>query len=273
MIVPYSEEKLKNSLLRAGTEEKVIEKILPDIRKNLYPGISTGNIYKMAFRLLRKNSKNSASKYHLKGGIMELGPSGFPFERFVAELLKHQGYKTEIGLTVKGKCVNHEIDIEAQKGEHHFMVECKYHNLPGNVCDVKIPLYIEARFRDVEAEWINLPGHGTKFHQGWLVTNTRFTADAIQYGSCAGLKLIGWDYPEKESLRSTIDTFGLYPITILTSLTKAEKQKLLENKIVLCKEIVQQSKLLSSIGIKQVRIKKIIEDASGLCQTGFGNEK
>ena len=129
--------------------------------------------------------------------------------------------------------MRHEIDVIAEKENNHIMIECKYHNLPGTICDVKIPLYINSRFKDVEASWIQLPGHDKKFHQGWVVTNTRFTQDAIQYGTCAGLKLIGWDYPNGEGIRSKIDTLGLYPITCLTKLSKFEKQQLLEKRIVL----------------------------------------
>lgn len=145
------------------------------------------------------------------------------------------------------------------------MVECKYHNHRGTICDVKVPLYIQARFKDVEQEWKNLPGHGTKFHQGWVVTNTRFSDDAIQYGTCAGLNLIGWNFPHQAGLKDQIDTLGLYPITCLTTLTKSEKQQLLKKKIVLCKEICRDTKHLSNIGISSSRIESIREEGHQLC--------
>ncbi len=197
---------------------------------------------------------------------MELGPSGYPFEKFVAEIFNRKGYKTQVGQIVKGNCVSHEVDVIAENETEHFMIECKYHNTPGRVSDVKIPLYIQSRFKDVEAAWLKIPKFASKLHQGWVVTNTKFTTDALQYGTCIGLKLIGWNYPNGESLRSMIDTLKLYPITCLTSLTGYEKQKLLENKIVLTKELLENQTLLEDAGIKPTRIVTIMNEASLLCR-------
>jgi hypothetical protein len=265
-IVPFSSDKLKRSLKRAGANEDEIDRIIEEIGSKLYEGIPTKKIYKTAFNLLKESSRPLAAKYHLKHAIMELGPSGYPFEKYIGEILGYQGYKTTVGEIVQGKCVNHEIDVIAEKDHHHFMIECKYHNLPGTFSDVKIPLYIQARFKDVEAQWLKLPGHGTKFHQGWVVTNTRFSSDAIQYGNCAGLKLLGWDYPLKDSLKELIDTLGLYPITCLTTLTKIEKQSLLDRKIVLCKEICDNEQYLVQAGVNPTRIKSVLEEATQLCK-------
>src|SRR5690606_6702976 len=149
--------------------------------------------------------------------------SGYPFEKYVGEILKHEGYKTRVGQIVQGHCVQHEVDVIASKDDQHFMVECKFHSDQVRKCDVKIPLYIHSRFLDVEKAWEQRPGHGHKFHQGWVMTNPRFTTDATQYGTCAGLNLVSWDFPKKGSLRERIDGSGLHPITCLTTLTKKEK--------------------------------------------------
>lgn len=265
-MVKFSETKLRSSMQRTGATNEQINRIIDEISDKLYAGISTKKIYRMAFNLLRESSKYLAARYHLKRAIMELGPSGYPFEKFVAAILHQQGYRIEVGQIVQGKCVKHEIDVIAEMDHHHFMIECKYHNQPGIFCDVKIPLYIQARFKDVEAEWKKLPGHANKFHQGWVVTNTKFSPDAIQYGNCAGLKLLGWDYPVKGSLKDLIDSLHLYPVTCLTSLTRLEKQQLLNRKIVLCKEVCDNKKHLEDIGLNSIRIKKIIEEGSQLCK-------
>jgi Restriction endonuclease len=262
----FDSKKLFGSLTRSGADETQAHEIVDAIIPELYPGISTKKIYRKAFSLLKERSRFLAARYNLKNAIMVLGPSGYPFERFIGELLKYQGFNVEVSKIVAGKCVNHEVDVIAEKDSHHFMIECKYHNQPGTVSDVKIPLYIQSRFLDVAEQWKRLPGHEQKFHQGWVVTNTRFTLDAIQYGNCAGLKLLGWDYPAKGSLKDLIDSFRLYPITTLTSLTLTEKKALLEMNILLCHELQGNQAALSQIGIKAQRIKTILDECLNLCQ-------
>lgn len=267
--VPFSSRKLENSLKRAGASDAVIHAIVQKVTNKLFEGITTKEIYHIAFELLKNKTTSTAAKYKLKHAIMELGPSGFPFERYFAEILKHQGFVTKVGQIVKGRCVNHEIDVIAEKDEKHFMIECKFHHQSGYACDVKIPLYIQSRFKDVEDTWTKLAGHSNKFHQGWVVTNTKFTTDAISYGNCAGLHLVGWDYPKKGSLREQIDRAGLYPVTCLTTLTEAEKKKLLELNVVLCKEIGANHSLLQKIGIAPGRIEHVLRESAEVCANGL----
>ena len=263
----YDPEKLRRSLRRAGAGEEAMDSIVKEIGQRLYPGITTKEIYRRAFSMLRRASAYLAAKYKLKKALQELGPSGYPFEKYVGEILKHEGYQTKVGQIVQGHCVQHEVDVIASKDDQHFMIECKFHSDQVRKCDVKIPLYIHSRFLDVEKAWQQRPGHGHKFHQGWVVTNTRFTTDAIQYGSCAGLNLVSWDFPKKGSLRERIDGSGLHPITCLTTLTKKEKQLLLDKGIVLCQELCQNEQLLKEIGVQPTRKKKVMEEARLICET------
>ena len=271
--VKFSEEKLRTSLQRVGATEEQIDTVIDEVSEKLYEGITTKKIYRLAFNLLKYSSRHIAAKYHLKQAIMELGPSGYPFEKYIGEILHSQGYTVKVGETVQGKCVKHEVDVIARINNQQLLIECKYHNQPGIFCDVKVPLYIHARFKDVEDQWIKSQGNETMIYQGWVVTNTRFSTDAIQYGACAGLKLVGWDYPIKGSLKEQIDTLGLYPITCLTSLTKIEKQRLLDKKIVLCQEINHNQKLLEQIGVKASRINTILKETQRLCNHLANNKK
>ncbi|MBO6515092.1 MAG: restriction endonuclease [Bacteroidia bacterium] len=261
----YDVSKLSRSLNKSGAPKAVISQIIEEIEHILYDGISTNEIYKKAFSILRKNSRPNAARYKLKKAIMELGPTGYPFEMFIAEILVYQGFITKVGVLVKGHCANHEVDVVAEKNDKHFMVECKFHMKSGRHCDVKIPLYIQSRFKDVEKQWLKQDGHQTKFHQGWIVTNTRFTSDAIQYGNCANLMMIGWNYPDKRGLKDLIDISGLHPITCLTTLTKHEKQKLLSMKKVLSRNLCEEPNLLKQIGVDKGRLTSIYMEAEELC--------
>jgi hypothetical protein len=262
----FSESKLRSSLQHSGATKDQIDNVVDEISKKLYAGISTKKIYKMAYSLLQGSSRPQAAKYHLKSAIMELGPSGFPFEKYVGEILRHQGYRVSVGEFVQGQCVQHEVDVIAFVDHLQLMIECKYHNLPGTICDVKIPLYIHSRFKDVEAQWLKSSKNKAISYQGWVVTNTRFSDDAIQYGTCAGLKLIGWDYPAKGSLKDMIDKLGLYPVTCLTSLAKHEKKFLLEKKIVLCLELNNNQHLLEQARVSPARIDTVMQEVRQLCK-------
>jgi hypothetical protein len=266
-IVDFNVEKLINSLRRSKANEELIQQIVEQVKAELYDGITTKKIYQMAFKMLKGKSRVSASRYKLKKAIMELGPTGFPFEKFVGKILEQEGFQAEIGVIVQGHCVQHEVDVAALKDNKHYMIECKYHSDQGRTCNVKIPLYIQSRFLDVEKQWEKQPGHQTKFHQGWVYTNTRLTTDAIQYGTCVGLGLVSWDYPSGNGLKDRIDKSGLHPLTALTTLTKAEKTKLLDEGIVLCKELHESSILLKKIGIDKTRFKKVLEDSEALCKS------
>jgi len=259
--------KLINSLRRSKADENHVQEIAREVQGLIEEGMTTKKIYQLAFKMLKSRSRVSASKYKLKKALMELGPSGFPFEKFVGKLFKSEGYKTEVGVIVQGNCVQHEVDVIAQKDNKHYMIECKYHSDQGRFCNVKIPLYIHSRFLDVERQWEHHKGHESKLHQGGVYTNTRFTTDAIQYGTCVGLLLTSWDYPQGNGLKDRIDKAGLHPLTALTSLTKAEKVQLLNKGIVLCKELVENPGFLGQIGISNPRRKKILEDSRELCRT------
>lgn len=261
----FSEEKIRASLQRSGADPDQIDFILQEVKKQLYNGITTRNIYKIAFALLKSGSRHQAARYHLKYAIMELGPSGFPFEKYIAELLKFEGYKTQIGQILQGKCVTHEIDIIAEKDSNEVLIECKYHNQQGISCNIKIPLYIHARFNDIEAHALKKANNLSKNRKGWIVTNTRFTADAIQYAGCSGIHLLGWDHPFEKGLKDKIDQSKLYPITCLTSLTIAEKRQLLDREIVMCRELQNNRKLLPAIGVKPGRMATILNEVHQLC--------
>lgn len=262
--VEFERDKLISSLTRAGSGVVLANEITEEVEKRLFEGMSTKTIYQMAFKRLKKIRRTSASKYKIKKAIMELGPSGFPFEQFVSHIFNHDGYNTEVGVIMEGNCVSHEVDVVARKDDLCHISECKYHNSQKKVSDVKVPLYIDSRFRDIMARIRAEKGNGTKY-KGWIFTNTRFTADAIQYANCVGIQLISWDYPSGKSLKDRIRNSGLMPITALTTLTRREKSEILDRGIVLCRELFKQKNVLAEVGVARTRSSKVLEDLEELC--------
>lgn len=270
---PYDESKLRRSLANAGADEQVIDQIADSIREMLVEGISTRKLYKEAFRLLKEKSDKYAGRYKLKEALLELGPTGYPFEKFTSELLSRLGYKTEVGQIIKGNCVSHEIDVLAQKEDEHYIIECKFHNRKDHKCNVKVPLYIQSRFLDVKQKWSSQPGHKNKKHFGWVVTNTRFTKDATQYAKCIGLKLLSWDYPKNRGLKDLIGRVNLHPITCLSSLKDDAKQMLLEDDIVFCMQLSDNSRPLKKIGLDSKSIIRVQKEAGEICNSNIQNNE
>lgn len=260
--VDFSISKLRNSLYRSGADEATVDNIINVVRDELYQGISTKEIYNRAFAMLKKSKSIYASKYKLKKAIYELGPTGFPFENFIGALLEYSGYQVEVGKIMQGKCVTHEVDVIASKNGQHMVAECKFHSEKTTTCNVKIPLYINSRYRDIVEQYKNTSKCP---NEGWVVTNTRFTADALTYGSCVGLHLLSWDYPKENGLKDRIDRLGLYPITVSTLLTNREKQFLLSRDIVLCRQLANDVFYLDHLGISENRKSKILSEISMLC--------
>ncbi len=260
----FDQSKLEDSLRKAGADNKTIENIVSHIKVYLDTDITTHEIYRHAFELLHKNEQPIALKYSLKRAIMELGPSGFPFEDFIAEVLKEKGYKTETGKMVKGFCVQHEIDVVAWNDQKLIMIEAKFHNEIGLRSDLKIALYVKARFDDLSKMTFNY-GKERQLDEGWLVTNTKFTSTAIEYGSCqGGMRMIGWNYPPVGNLHDMILESKLHPLTCLGGLNGREKKELLNRGVVLCKTLKEQPDLMTDIGIDGNKVKKVLEEIENL---------
>ena len=264
-IEPFKVEKLKTSLRRSMATEEEIETIVSHIMPTLYNGITSKEIYNRAFSLLKKYNRTSASKYSLKRAIFDLGPTGYPFERLISALLRHKGFETKVGVVLQGECVSHEVDGLAEKDGFSYAVECKFHSDQRTVSNVRVPLYINSRFIDIQNHWNKDPDKAAHLKQGWLVTNTRFSADAITYGECVDLQLMSWSYPENNGIKDNVDAYTLYPITTLTTLTKHEKDQLIEKDIILTIELFDTPNALKEIGVSKTRIKRVLTEILHLC--------
>jgi len=382
----YDRDKLEDSLRKSGATEAAIKKVVDEIESQLKFGMSTRKIYRKAFQALRRNSIHAASRYQLKQAIMELGPSGYPFERYVAGLFAAKGYRTEVGRVVDGLCVKHELDVIAWQNGHIALAECKFRNQPGSKTDVKVALYFHARVNDVVAAWnrdrghswrksglayeqsdlkqnrgslelrrhaegqkgpevgmhrpkpssfsagksggasgrdardegksdssvIRLPDSNQSFQalnsylagseflppsprrqalmdsydrtpesplilqsdpvqpnggprfEGWLVTNAKFTDDAIMYGGCAGLRLLGWDFPENASLVKLIEQTRLMPLTMLQSLSKRDKALLLDEDITMCQDLFENAAIMEKLGIDKSRRRRAVNELDAI---------
>jgi len=240
----FDPEKLRFSLLNSGASPEATEEVVMHLKPSLHTGMTTHDIYKHAFEILSKINKPVARSYSLRRAVMDLGPSGFPFEDFVAEILRAKGFECVTRQTVIGGCVPHEVDVVAYNDKKLIMIEAKFHNELGTKSDLKVVLYVKARFDDIKENVYAYGGKDRKVTGSWLVTNTKFSSTAIHYAVCKNLSLVGWNYPERGSLQDMIQEEKLHPVTCLTTLSSAQKKTLLTAGIVLCSNVKSNPEVL-----------------------------
>lgn len=257
----FEEEKLVSSLKRVGASGEVIDDVTEEIGREIHDGMTTSEIYRRAFDLLRKHSTKVAAKYSIRRAMIELGPDGFPFEKFVARLFKMWGYESVTDQVVLGKCVEHEVDVVAWKDENLAMVEAKYHNEFGLKSDLKVSLYVKARYDDIAENEYDYGGQKRKLSERWLITNTKFTDKAITYSKCNDMKLLGWNYPDKGNLHDLITENSLHPIACLSTLTRDQKRELAALNVLICLDLVGNPGVLKEIGIKPEDSEKVLTEA------------
>jgi hypothetical protein len=255
----YDEEKVKRSMRRVGVPENIQPEALLHIRQKVEgKEISTDEIFRHILEYLDGHDRKSSLRFNLREAIFELGPTGFPFEQYLAKIFRTMGYSVDTGVIMRGDCVSHEIDLVLQKDGHKEIVEAKFHNRRIVKTDVQVALYTYARFLDVKEK--------NKVSNVWLITNTKLTTEAIAYANCKGIPVIGWNYPSKGNLQDLVEQPQMYPITILTSLSKEEKRRLVEKKVVFCRDLLTKSEAeLADPLIRNDSLRKAKEDAMLVC--------
>jgi ATP cone domain len=259
----FKVEKLRRSLRRAGASPEEIATILDRIEHQLYNGMRTQEIYRLAFDMLRDIGASAATRYSLRRALLGLGPTGFPFERFLARLFATDGYTTKTGITLNGHCAPHEIDIAAYRGDHSFIGEAKFHARPGIKTDLQVAMYSYARLLDLRDQQIcqeDICG----IKEFWLITNTKFTVTAEKYGACAGITMLSWDYPRKNNLHDRIQRAGIYPITVLQTLTRAQIARLIEHDIIVTKDLILKPHILRMLRLSTEQSSRVMSEVEAI---------
>ena len=261
----FKVEKLRRSLRKAGADPAEINDIIAEVNTTLYDGIPTQEIYRHAFSLLRHSRPPAAARYSLRRALFGLGPTGFPFEKFLAKLFETENYQTRTDLTIPGKCAEHEIDVAAYKEDHSFVAEAKFHARPGIKSDLQVAMYSYARLLDLqEARICTEDVCGIK--EFWLITNTKFTSAAQQYGTCVGLTMLSWDFPKHNNLHDRIQKAGVYPVTILQSISNAQIETLISRDIILCRDLLQNPQQIRHLHLSTKKTEALLHEAKEICR-------
>lgn len=255
----FSKKKLKTSLERCGLSPRSSQEITEKVAKEIRDGDRTLDIYRKTLPLVRRKSPLAGVHYSLKKALLALGPTGHHFERFVARYFEELGFETVVSKTFQGRLVNHEVDVVASMKGKRFFVECKFHNRPGIKNDIKVALYVKARWDDLRegSEGRNLQGF-------YLASNTAFTKDALSYAAGSKLQLLGVNAPADNPFIVEIERLRLYPITSLRSLNKFTRAELLDRGIMVAADLHYHKHVLRKIGIQEEKIIQILREADFL---------
>ena len=239
---PFSWEKVFSSAQRAGSSKELAKKIADEISLLAYPGISTALIHEEVLKRLRENEPRAGIRFSLKKAIQRLGPTGFPFEKYVGALFENQGWQVFLNQQLKGYCLTYEIDFLAEKEKELFIGECKFrHALAKQKIPSEIILENYAKFLDLKkGELFKTPAFSQKEISFILVTDAKFTHRTQKFARCYRLELLGWRYPQERGLEYLIESQNLYPITILPSLDDDLARQCFEEKIILVKDLLKK---------------------------------
>ncbi|MFX0067845.1 MAG: ATP cone domain-containing protein [Promethearchaeota archaeon] len=261
----FQPNKIRVTLLRAGASRKLADEIVETVSKKIHEGMTTDEIMDIACKLLAENDPCSACRYGLKKAIMRLGPTGYPFETFVGELLKKHGYKVKLRQYARGLCAKHEIDVVATKPsvdrEKRSMIECKYRNTGGQYIELKEILITYARFLDLVEGWEK--GKGKRFDEAWLISNAKASQAAKKYAKCREMKLICWNYPVNGSLRDIIEQKNLYPITVLRTVDEDAMGRFSDLGIMFLRDLSSKDmgEMKQATGLSDDKIERIFREA------------
>jgi len=239
---PFSWKKVFSSAQRAGASKELATKIADEISLLVYPGISTALIYEEVLKRLHESEPKVGIRFSLKKAIQRLGPTGFPFEKYVGALFENQGWQVFLNQQLKGYCLTYEIDFLAEKEEELFIGECKFrHALAKQKIPSEIILENYAKFLDLKkGELFKAPAFSQKEISFILVTDAKFTHRSQKFAQCYHLELLGWRYPQERGLEYLIESQNLYPITILPSLDDDLARQCFEEKIILVKDLLKK---------------------------------
>ena len=259
--VDFNENTLRKSIIKAGASDHLAESIISEVKNKIKDGETTRAIFKNVFDILSKREVKIAMEYSLKNAIFNFGPTGFPFEKFVADIFKRKGYDVTTNVHLKGKCISHEVDVFTTKPKRIAM-EVKFHNDMRIRSDVKTVLYAKARFDDLMGDKSLFTTRNVVADSCILVTNTKFTRTAIEYAECAGVQLLGWGYPFHNNLQHYIKEVDAHPITCIPSLKSSDTKKLFDMGITTCRDLIEKENILKSLQNSNL----IKQEAEILCQ-------
>jgi len=250
---PFDKQKIINTCLRLQATPEQAQSIADKIEAKAYDGIPTKKILQMVFQYMKKYRPAIGYQIDLKQAIAMLR-SKPDFEIFVAKLFEAMGYEVDTNLIIQGKCIEHEIDVVARKGNEIILIEVKHHVNHHTYSGLDVFLQLNSTLEDLK-EGYESGKNSFKFTKAILICNTKVSDHARRYALCKGLEFIAWKFPPEKGLERLIEEYKLYPITFLKEIEKDEAYKLADVGIVTVKQLLDDAEKISrKSGINKNRV-------------------
>jgi Restriction endonuclease len=255
----FDKEKVIRTCLRFGASRQTAYEIADKVERRLYEGIPTAKILQMTLWFLRKYKPAVSQLFDLRKGL-SLMNSKPEFEIFVQALLDANGFEVSPNRIISGKCVEHEVDAVAKKNGITYIVEAKHHVNYHTQTGLDESRIARATLEDL-TEGFALGDNDLKVDRAMIVTNTRYSEQAIRYGMCRNILQIGWNSPVNLSVQSMIEEKNLYPLSCLKSLKWDARMNLVNSGTLLIKQLVEEdtAKLSKESGLSMETLRRIKE--------------
>lgn len=263
----YNREKIVQTSLRLGADRTLAEQIARQIEPKLYDGIPTRRILQLLFSYMRKPKPAVKHLFDLRRGISYMEPKP-EFEMFVRALLTYSGYAVQSNRVLRGLCGEHEVDAIAVKDGLTYFVEAKHHETYHAFTGLDESRIARAILEDVTEGYIR----GTtdiKIDGAIIVTNTKYSYHAANYGACRGIIQVGWSTPAGFSVRDTVIEHCLYPLSCIRGLSRETRMRLVAVGIVLVRQLLDQDRhyLERQLGLSPQTVSSLLEKATHTTET------
>ena len=260
----FQPDKIINTCLRAGLERDQAEEVLKKVVKKAYDNISTQALYKIVLEELRATEPTSSYFYSMRDAIANLDSESF--ELYAKKILEAYGYECKWNVLIHGACVEHQVDIIAEREHEIMLVECKRHYNPHRFSGLNVALQVHARMEDIN-DGFELKKNKIRFTNAWVFTNTKFSDHAIAYSQCKNMRMTGWKYPEKASLEDMVNNKRLLPVTVLDMPADA-KRSLLAKRIITVQDFLATSptKLKSLTKMNDSAVRQLLTQAKNVAK-------
>jgi len=168
-----------------------------------------------------------------------------------------EGWSLDIGYIQRATKDGLTYIVEAK---HHI----NYHSLTG-LDESRIARAIIEDVTDAYTRGVTK----TKIDRAMIVTNTKYSEHAINYGICRDILQVGWASPDGFGIRDTVEKYHLYPLSCLRGLSAETRLRFVEVGIVLIKQLLEQDSryLERKIGLPQQTVLSIMEKAKHTTET------